>query len=115
MPETDMRALASHKRRRGVVRASIIVWRSLPTWVTRLWTSTKLGELEGSADRPDTHLLRQHEEQLSEFKKDVRNALLPLDLADDDEVLQLWRKASSTSLLQASSARPCFSIRSGNT
>ena len=42
MPETDARALANHKKRRGVVRASL----------TRL--GTKLGELEGSADQPDT-------------------------------------------------------------
>ena len=42
MPETDARALANHKKRRGVVRASL----------TRL--GTKLGELEGSTDQPDT-------------------------------------------------------------
>ena len=42
MPETEARALANHKKRRGVVRASL----------TRL--GTKLGELEGSTDQPDT-------------------------------------------------------------
>jgi hypothetical protein len=42
MPETNARALANHKKRRGVVHASL----------TRL--GTKLGELEGSTDQPDT-------------------------------------------------------------
>ena len=42
MPKTDARALANHKKRRGVVRASL----------TRL--GTKLGELEGSTDQADT-------------------------------------------------------------
>ena len=42
MPETDAWALANHKKRRGVVRASL----------TRL--GTKVGELEGATDNPDT-------------------------------------------------------------
>ena len=42
MPETDAQVLANHKKRRGVVRASL----------TRL--GTKLGKLEGSTDHPDT-------------------------------------------------------------
>ena len=42
MTEADARALANHKKRRGIVRASL----------TPL--HTKLNELEGSTDQPDT-------------------------------------------------------------
>ena len=44
-----------------------------------------------SSDTDNTCLLKQHQEQLSEFKKelkDVRNSLFSLDLADEDEVVQ---------------------------
>ena len=58
---------------------------------------TRLSKVEESisstsSDTDNTCLLKQHEEQLSEFKKelsDVRTSLLSLDLKDDDEVLQL--------------------------
>lgn len=41
MPETDAQALANHKRR-GVVRASLT------------YLGTKVGELEGATNNPDT-------------------------------------------------------------
>ena len=52
-----------------------------------------------SSDADDACLLKQHEEQLSEFKKelgDVQTSLLSLDLEDEDEVLQLQSAVERT-------------------
>ena len=83
MPETDARTLANHKKRRGVVRASL----------TRL--GTKLGELEGSADQPDTldhakRLTARLECLDAEYKT---HHYLIVDLTDDEGALEAEQEA----------------------
>ena len=70
----------------------------------------KIASKQLTALKPDCCLLRnplchdntcllKHEEQLYEFKKDVRTSLLPLDLEDEDEVLQLQSTIEKTILI----------------
>lgn len=77
MPETDARTLANLKKRRGVARASL----------TRL--GTKVGELEGATDNPDT---LDHAKRLT-TKLEVLDAEYKthhyaiVDLTDDETAL----------------------------
>jgi hypothetical protein len=77
MPETDARALANHKKRRGVVRASL----------TRL--GTKLGELEGSTDQPDTlDLAKRLVTKLECLDAEYKTHHYSIDLIDEEGDLQ---------------------------
>ena len=78
MPETDPRALSTQRKRRGVVKASII----------RL--GSRLKELESKVEEPTTHdhvqrLATRLETLDAEFKT---HHFTLIDLIDDDETLE---------------------------
>ena len=78
MPETDLRALSTQRKRRGVVKASITC------------LGSRLKELESKVEKPTTHdhaqrLATKLETLDTEFKT---HHFSLIDLIDDDETLE---------------------------